>query len=145
MTEQATPTALGLRFHVTIDGKDSLGDWTKCEGLTVEYDLYEYKEGGNNDFVHRLPGRAKYQNLKLTRPVTKSTADVAAWLGTVKPDMDRTTAKVAVLDEGGTEIASWSFNGVYPVKWTGPTLDVGQNQVATEVLELAHTGFLVKG
>jgi phage tail-like protein len=49
---------------------------------------------------------------------------------------------VSVLDEAGTEIASWSFRGVYPVKWTGPTLDVGQNQVATEVLELCHAGFL---
>jgi phage tail-like protein len=137
-----TDTALGLRFNVVIDGKDSLGDWTKCEGLTVEYDIYEYKAGGINTFVQRLPGRAKYQNLKLTRPVTKSTADVAAWLSKVRPDMDRTTAKVAVLDEAGTEIASWSFLAVYPVKWTGPTLDVGQNQVATEVLELCHSGFL---
>ncbi len=142
MTEASTPTALGLRFHVTIDGKDSLGDWTKCEGLTVEYEVYEYKEGGINTSIQRLPGRAKYQNLKLTRPITKSTADVAAWLAKVKPDMDRTTAKVAVLDEAGTEIASWSFSGVFPVKWTGPTLDVGQNQVATEALELAHLGFL---
>lgn len=137
-----TDIALGLRFHVTIDGKDSLGDWTKCEGLTVEYDVYEYKEGGLNAYVHRLPGRAKYQNLKLTRPVTKATADVLAWLSKVKPDVERTTAKVAVLDEAGTEIASWTFYQVYPLRWTGPTLDVGQNQVATETLELCHAGFL---
>ena len=78
-------TALGLRFTVTIDGQTSLGDWTKCEGLTVEYDVHEYKEGGINGWVWRLPGRAKYQNIKLTRPVTKSTADVANWLSTVKP------------------------------------------------------------
>lgn len=137
-----TDIALGLHFNVVIDGKESLGDWTKCEGLSVEYEIYEYKAGGINEFVQRLPGRAKYQNLKLTRPVTKATADVAAWLSKVKPDMSRTTAKVSVLDEAGTEIASWSFRAVYPVKWTGPTLDVGQNQVATEVLELCHAGFL---
>lgn len=137
-----TDTALGLRFHVVIDGRDSLGDWTKCEGLSVEYDVFEYKEGGVNSHVHRLPGRAKYQNLKLTRPVTKATADVAAWLATVRPDMDRTTARISVLDEAGTEIASWSFRAVYPLRWTGPTLDVGQNQVAVEVLELCHAGFL---
>jgi phage tail-like protein len=137
-----TDIGLGLRFHVVIDGKDSLGSWTKCEGLSVEYDVYEYKEGGVNSHVHRLPGRAKYQNLKLTRPVTKATADVAAWLAKVRPDMDRTTARIAVLDEAGTEIASWSFRSVYPLRWTGPTLDVGQNQVATEVLELCHAGFL---
>jgi phage tail-like protein len=134
-------TALGLRFKVTIDGQTSLGDWTKCEGLTVEYDVHEYKEGGINGWVWRLPGRAKYQNIKLTRPVTKSTADVAKWLSTVKPAMSRTTAKIAVMDAAGEEVASWSVSGVYPVRWTGPTLDVGQNQAATEVLELSHIGF----
>lgn len=133
-------TALGLHFTVTIDGQTSLGDWTKCEGLTVEYDIYEYKEGGINGWVWRLPGRAKYQNVKLTRPVTKSTSDVAKWLGTVKPNVDRTTAKIAVMDAAGEEVASWSLSGVYPVRWTGPTLDVGQNQVATETLELCHIG-----
>jgi phage tail-like protein len=137
-----TDIALGLHFNVVIDGKDSLGDWTKCEGLAVEFDVYEYKEGGVNSHIHRLPGRAKYQNLKLSRPVTKATADVAAWLAKVTPDIERTTAKISVMDEAGTEIASWSFRSVYPLKWTGPTLDVGQNQVAVEVLELCHSGFL---
>jgi phage tail-like protein len=134
-------TALGLRFTVTIDGQTSLGDWTKCEGLSVEFDIHEYKEGGINGWVWRLPGRAKYQNIKLTRPVTKSTADVAKWLSTVKPAVSRTTAKIAVKDAAGEEVASWSLSGVYPVRWTGPTLDVGQNQAATEVLELCHIGF----
>jgi phage tail-like protein len=134
-------TALGLHFTVTIDGQTSLGDWTKCEGLSIEYDIHEYKEGGINGWVWRLPGRAKYQNLKLTRPVTKSTADVAKWLATVKPAVSRTTAKIAVMDAAGEEVASWSVSGVYPVRWTGPTLDVGQNQAATEVLELCHIGF----
>jgi len=37
---------------------------------------------------------------------------------------------------------AWTLEGVWPAKWTGPTLDVGQNSVALEVLELAHHGFL---
>ena len=38
-------TALGLRFKVSIDGQD-FGNWQKCDGLTLEYDIYDYKEGG---------------------------------------------------------------------------------------------------
>ena len=60
---------LTLRFMVTIDHQVALGNWTKCEGLTVEWEVQEYREGGLNDYVHRLPGRRKYQNIKLTRPV----------------------------------------------------------------------------
>ena len=63
---------LGLRFKVAIDGHE-LGNWQKCDGLNIEYDIQEYREGGQNGYVHRLPGRAKYENLKLTRPVDSST------------------------------------------------------------------------
>ena len=139
-----TETALGLYFTVEIDDDRSLGDWTKCEGLSVEWDIHEYKEGGVNDYIHRLPGRTKYQNLKLSRPVTKATADVVAWLKEVSPTQDWPDAKVAVRDAAGTEVAAWTFGSVRPVKWQGPTLDVGQNQVAVEVLELAHNGFLAR-
>jgi phage tail-like protein len=46
-----------------------------------------------------------------------------------------------LLDSGGTKVTSWKLAGVYPAKWTGPTLDTGTNQVALEVLELVHNGF----
>jgi len=139
-----TETALGLHFTVEIDDGRSLGAWTKCEGLSVEWDIHEYKEGGVNDFIHRLPGRAKYQNLKLSRPVTGATADIIAWLKEVSPTQDWPDAKVSVRDAAGEEVAAWTFGSVRPVKWQGPTLDVGQNQVAVEVLELAHNGFLAR-
>lgn len=38
------------------------------EGLTAEYEVEECREGGNAGFVHRLPVRVKYTNVKLTRP-----------------------------------------------------------------------------
>lgn len=138
-----TETALGLRFTVEIDDGRSLGSWTKCEGLSVEWDIHEYKEGGVNDFVHRLPGRAKYQNLKLTRPVTsQGTKDLIEWLKEVSPTQEWPDAKISVCDAAGEVVASWKLGAVRPVKWQGPTLDVSQNQFAVEVLELAHNGFL---
>jgi phage tail-like protein len=132
---------LVLRFKVTLDDHTELGSWNKCEGLTVEYDIQEVKEGGQNDFVHRLPGRAKYQNIKLTRPIDKDTGKVAAWLASVASDPKRSTAEIELLDSGGTKVTSWKLAGVYPAKWSGPTLDTGASQVAVEVLELIHNGF----
>lgn len=134
--------ATSLRFTVTIDGHSSLGNWTKCEGLTVEYDVHEYSEGGLNGFVHRLPGRAKYQNIKLTRPIDASSAAVAGWVASVQAMGNRVTAQIAVVDPEGTPITFWNLMDVFPVRWTGPNLDVDTAQVATESLELAHNGFL---
>jgi phage tail-like protein len=132
---------LALNFVVTIDGHD-LGAWMRCEGLGVTYDVFEYKEGGNNGFVHRLPGRAKYDNIKLTRVVNESTAAVMTWLASVQGSISYATAKIAVMDSAGTEIASWNLSGVYPSHWSGPTLNAGGREPATETLELVHNGFL---
>jgi len=134
-----TETALGLRFAVTIDGL-LLGDWTKCDGLSIEYDVTEYREGGENGFVHRLAGRAKYTNIKLTRPIDASSAEVAVWVASVATKLIRQTAQIRVMDAAGNTVVAWNLVGVYPVRWTGPTLDVGGNQVAFETLELAHHG-----
>jgi phage tail-like protein len=139
-----TEPGLGLRFVAEVDMSDGtkLGFWQKVEGLTVEYEIHEYKEGGLNGFIHRLPTRAKYQNVKLTRPITPESSKVAEWISKVSTTGERTQARISVKDAAGTEIAAWTLDGVFPAKWSGPTLDVGQNQVAVETLELVHNGFL---
>ena len=139
-----TETGLALRFKVTIDDQN-LGSWTKCDGLTVEYEVMEYQEGGMNDYVHRLPGRRKYQNVKLTRPLDKDSADVAKWVSKMGNKLARSNAEIAVLDPGGQVVAHWNLHGAYPVKWTGPSLDATGNQIANETLEIAHNGFLEEG
>lgn len=139
-----TPDAQSLRFRVKIDGHGDLGNWSKCDGLSVEYDVFEYKEGGENSYVHRIPGRAKYQNVKLTRPVNKDSKKVANWMAKLKIEVKRQTAEISALDTEGNPIATWNLEGVFPVKWNGPSLDVGANQVAMETLELAHNGFLAE-
>jgi phage tail-like protein len=137
--------ALSPRFTVQIDGYGSLGSWTKCEGLAVEYEVFEYQEGGRNDFVHRLPGRRKYPNVKLTRPLDRDSATVVRWVSELATRVQRQQAEIAVLDPDGRVVCRWNLTGVYPVKWTGPVLDAAGNQVATETLELAHNGFLGAG
>jgi len=133
---------LSLRFTVTIDGYGSLGNWSKCEGLKVTYDVHEYKEGGQNGFAHKLPGRATYQNIKLTRPVDSDSMMVAGWLASIQAMTRRETAEIAILDASGEVVTTFNLMDVYPVSWTGPTLDVGSSSVAMESLELAHNGFL---
>jgi len=54
----------------------------------------------------------------------------------------RETAEITVLDPAGDVVATWNLAGIFPAKWTGPTLDVAGNQVAIETLELAHNGFM---
>jgi phage tail-like protein len=135
---EPTPT---IRFMVVIDGHVSLGSWSKCEGLAVEYEVLEYQEGGRNDYVHRLPGRRKYPNIKLTRPLNRDSRAVATWVSGQATKVKRHNAQIALLDPLGTVVCQWSVIEAYPIKWTGPTLDAAGNQIALETLELAHHGF----
>jgi phage tail-like protein len=133
---------LNLRFQVTVDHHVELGNWTKCEGLTVEWEIQEYREGGLNGFVHRIPGRRKYQNVKLTRPLDKGSGDVAKWISAMEGPAAGHTAVIKVLDPQGTTVAFWNLSGVFPSKWSGPTLDINGKETAFETLELTHNGFL---
>ena len=55
-------------FKVRIDGHE-LGLWNSFEGLGMETSIETREEGGNNFFVHQLPGRLKYTNVKISRPL----------------------------------------------------------------------------
>ena len=37
-------------------------------------------------------------------------------------------------------VATWTFTGAFPVKYTGPTLDTHSSLLAFETIELTHQG-----
>src|SRR6185437_3545972 len=96
------------------------------EGLAVWYDVLEYAEGGNNDFVHRLPGRMRYPNLKLSWGLV-SDEDLLKWFMATHTKAD--TQEFTVTD-------------AYPVRWSGPILHANAADPETwgETLEIAHSG-----
>lgn len=129
----------GCRFYVMIDGQPQ-GVFTEVGGLQVEMDVLDYQEGGNNGFVHRLPGFTKVSNLTLKRGMTSSNefykwcADIASGKFT------RRHVTVVMYDAAGTELMRWNFVNAYPVKWIGPQLLASDAAAAVETLELAHEG-----
>ena len=144
MADPASDPALSVCFAVTIDQHD-LGAFMTCEGLAVEVTVEQREEGGNNLFVHQLPGRIKYTNVKFTRPVNAESSKVRDWLASMSNGVTRTTAEITALSSDGKKVASWGLTGVFPVKWQGPSFSLDSPKVATEMLELAHHGFLSSG
>src|SRR5260370_37395166 len=121
-----------LRLRVRIDGEKDLGAWSKCDGLSVEYEVKEYMEGGENRFVHRIPGRIKYQNIKLTRVINADSSKVAAWVAGLRHDVKRKTAEIAALDPKGKTIVKWNLDIVYPVNMTTPSIYCGSHHLPIE-------------
>ena len=105
--------------------------------------MEQREEGGNNGFVWQLPTRMKYSNIKLTRPVGRDTAKVTAWFASMATGVKRQTATIAAHDRRRRRSSpAGACDGVIPVRWTGPQLNLDSPKVATETLEIAHHGFL---
>jgi phage tail-like protein len=130
--------AVSIAYKVTIDGFIPLGLWTKIEGLGFEYQVTEYREGGVNGYTHKILGPCKYTNLRLSRPVDSTSALLAIWLQTQMVKVIPQTMAIAACTASGQEITTWNLAGVVPVKWSGPSLDVMSNNVATETLEITY-------
>lgn len=133
--------AVGVCFSVKID-KHDLGAFTSCDGLGCEVVIEQREEGGNQRFIHQLPGRLKFTNVKLTRPINGDTQKVAEWFAGMAGAIERTGAEIVAMTLEGKRVASWGLLDVIPVRWTGPQLGVDSNKVATETLEIAHHGFV---
>jgi phage tail-like protein len=132
--------AITVCFAVTVDGVE-LGSFNSCEGLGAEVVMEQREEGGNNAFIHQLPTRLKYPNIKLSRPLTSETEKVAAWFQSMTTGVKRKTGQIVAMRGDGTVVARWGLDGVVPVRWTGPSLNPDSPKVATETIEIAHHGF----
>ncbi len=131
-----------LRFQVDLPGVN-IGRFRECSGLAAEIEVKDYNEGGVNDRVHKLPTRMKYPNLVLKRGVTFEDA-LLKWLYKTQAEAQRIAVTVSLVGPDGRPVRSWSFADAFPVKWAGPSLNAGSNQVATETLEIVHAGLQMR-
>lgn len=134
-------------FIVEIDGK-AVGRFTEVSGLEVSVAVEEVAEGGENGFVHKLPGRMSWPNVRLTRGVTQND-HFLAWLnkssgegfGAAKNKLGRTTVAITMTGLDGTRLRTWELEGAFAVSWTGPRFASSSSEMLTEELEIAHHGF----
>jgi phage tail-like protein len=127
------------RFYVQIEGYTQ-AVFTEVSGLQVEMQVFEYQEGGNNGFIHRLPGPVKVSNITLKRGLTTSN-EFFKWCMKVASDqVERKHLSILLFDTHGDEVIRWNFHNAYPVKWIGPQFNSTSTATAIETLELAHEG-----
>jgi phage tail-like protein len=130
-------------FTVSAPGL-TIGRFSECSGLAVEYHVLEYQEGGQNAFTHRLRGPLKYRNLVLKRGVT-SQDDLLDWFRRGQHLSARPTITVTLRGPDAKALRSWAFERAFPVRWAGPVLNAGAATLATEELEIAHRGLVAMG
>lgn len=143
-----------FQFQVEIEGL-SVATFSECAGLEMTVKFDEVREGGLNEYVHKLPGRVEYGNLVLKHgyvPISgaapgQGLSEFFKWCQSTFNREDHTVERrdvtVTLYGRGSLgPIFAWTFRSAYPVKWSGPAFRGGDNAIAVESLELAHDGLL---
>jgi phage tail-like protein len=130
----AGSVAMGAIFDV------ALGGFNECSGLEMTLDLHEQEEGGVNGYVHRFPTRVKWSNLTLKKGIGAGTGLWDWHYGFAEGKGRRRDGVIVLLNELQLPNNIWFFRRGLPVKYSGPTLNAQQNNVAIESIEIAHEG-----
>jgi phage tail-like protein len=134
---------VGSHFSIEIEGIEQ-GSFSEVGGLQMETEVMDYAEGGNNGFVHKLPGRTKWGNITLKRGLTDS-VDLWTWHeGVSQGKVERKDVSIVQFDNELQEVRRWNLRQAFPVKWVGPAWNATTPAVAIETLEIAHHGFEVE-
>jgi phage tail-like protein len=144
-TGQRLEPQVSFAFQVIVDGLNAAA-FSEVAGLEANVKVDEVREGGVNEYVHRLPGRTEFGNLTLKRGWVGP--EFFGWLleradrPTQRSRKNVTVSLVERRTKRPVPGASWTFASAFPVRWTGPSLRASDNSIAVESVELAHSGFL---
>lgn len=131
---------MAFNFVVEIEGL-LVGGFSEVSGLESEIAVEDYQEGGLNNYVHKLPGPAKYPNLVLIHGLTDIDS-LWNWYHEVSRGIiQRKNGTIMLLNRRRAPAMWWNFRQAYPVKWVGPKFNASSaTEVAVEQVELVHQG-----
>ena len=132
----------GFRFRVEVEGVEH-GGFARVKGLVRETKVDPRREGGLNEFEHKLASFTTYGNLILERGL----ADDYLWSwqeDVAEGRVQRHNITVGLHDSADEEVWRWVIHDAFPVKWASTDLDASSMQVLIESVEFAHHG-ITKG
>jgi phage tail-like protein len=115
----------------------------EASGLEAKIDLEEVREGGENRFVHQLPGVTRSPNLVLRRGYVTQPSFLSEWAAqtvgsTLNQPILTQTLIVMLLGADRTPRVAWNLYRAWPVRWVTGPFDALKNEVLTEVLEFSY-------
>jgi phage tail-like protein len=136
------PAVFHFRVEVAGFSDDQDIRFQEVTGLSAEVSTEEFREGGLNQYAHRIPTGAKYGNLVLKRGYVEGSA-LIDWCRKAVEDFsfEPKDLTVSLLDPRHEPLVTWSFTGAYPAKWSVSDLKAQESALAIESLELVYQSF----
>ena len=136
---------VAFHFKVDIEGITEGGNdirFQEVSGLNATVGEFTFNEGGENRFVHRLPGRITYEKLVLKRGMLMGSKLIAWFRDAVESfSFDPKEVIVTLLNQEHEPLEAWSFYQAYPVKWNISNFNAQNNEIVIETIELSFQYF----
>src|SRR5260221_4631176 len=111
----------GFRFLLEIDGITSAG-FARVKGLSREVRHESYREGGVNEYEHKLLTQVVYPVVVLERGLALD--DLWKWaLAASEGEVERKTVRIRLQNEANDRVWAWQIAHAVPVKWAASDLD----------------------
>jgi len=131
--------AISARFMVKF-GSKLQGSFRECTVVSAEHEPAEYKFADDKGApgYYAIPGRMKFGRITLKRGLTD---DMSAWRWRKEVEEGnitaaRTNGSILMLDQNGSPMAEFNFEGVWPLKVAGPAPNANTSDLAMEDIEL---------
>ncbi|HNW50971.1 MAG TPA: phage tail protein [Prolixibacteraceae bacterium] len=135
---------LGFHFSVEFAWSKNEFQFQTVSGLSVDLEVEEIAEGGENRFKHKLPVKNKYPNLVLKRGLLID-SDLNKWCRKALEGFEfkPTDLTVKLLNEEHKPLATWNVVHAYPVKWSISDFNAEESKIMIETIELVYNYFNV--
>lgn len=118
----------------------ALGGFTECTGLEMSLDLEEFREGGRNGEVLYFPKGVRWSKITLKKGVGVSSALWDWHYGFVEGKGKRRDGLIVLMNDLHLPNNIWYFKRGLPSRYSGPSMNAAQGNVAIESIEIAHEG-----
>ena len=120
-------------------GGDTAGHFTDVTGLGARVESIAYRQGGEHQVVHRLPGRVEYYDVTLRYGLTASRTLWQWFQSGLRGAVQRKNVSVILLDNAGErEVMRWNLQGAWIKEWKAAALDAQGRELAVESLTLCY-------
>ncbi|GGE72523.1 phage tail protein [Massilia psychrophila] len=116
----------------------------EVSGLGSEMAFEEFREGGENRFIHRLPTGVKHVPLELKRGVGSVESALVRWCraaldGDGLARIQTLPLAVYLMNAYKVPIRAWQFADAFPIKWEFDAFNSTKNEVAIEKIVLSYS------
>jgi phage tail-like protein len=125
-----------ISFTNVDTGTDVSGSFAEASGLTVEVTPIEYRDGTDDTTVRKVRGLRKVSNITLKRGVSGHDSFWRWILDAIGGDVRREEGYIALLNEDKQEVMRWTFKNAWPTKYSGPSFNAKNSEIAMETVEI---------